>query len=409
MKNPPQTTQSRSLSGADRPIRACNLVAFGFIVAEGEGLMATYSTKVKRDIRRWVEGGLIDAATGNILSADIDHRRSRGISFGTILAMMAAALLGAAVLLVVAANWEEFPRVLRVGSLFALILAGYVGGALFTLRDRTGFGEAAYVLGAVGFGAAIALIGQMYHMTGDEKQAIFVWGAGTAFAAAALRSPALTVGAVLLAAVWMSMHALGHWMMRGLPNNFLLVAAALFALSYWTRSLAARHLVLLSLYWFAILAYLRDDSINVPVLLAVLSGGLFLLGWKRPQHARMIGLRAGLPVQALLGFLCGVGTVQVALIDKSEFLLPTLAAFGGIVFAVLVAGRENALLRWLAYAAFVFQLCFTYIVMLGTMLGTAGFFVFGGAALAVLAWIIARLERRFGAPPSGPTFAEGSV
>jgi uncharacterized membrane protein len=37
------------------------------------------------------------------------------------------------------------------------------------------------------------------------------------------------------------------------------------------------------------------------------------------------------------------------------------------------------------------------VVMLGSMLDTAGFFVVGGAVLSLLAWLITRLERRFAA------------
>jgi uncharacterized membrane protein len=105
-----------------------------------------------------------------------------------------------------------------------------------------------------------------------------------------------------------------------------------------------------------------------------------------------------LPAQALIAFLTGVGIMQIALVDEPEFVLPSIVALGGIVAVLLLAGRDNALLRWLAYAAFVFQLCFVYLVMVGSMLGTAGFFVIGGLTLSVLAWLITRLERRLSGP-----------
>ena len=361
--------------------------------------MAGYATKVKRDIARWVEAGLIDAATAAALSSDIDGNH-RGVAFGAVLSMMAAALFSAAILLVVAANWEEIPRLARVGLLFATILAGYAGGAMLKLRGRDGFAEAAWVLAATAFGASIALIGLMYHMSGDEKQAIFVWGAGTALAAAALRSGPLTIGAVLLAAVWMVMHGLDNWWsMRGVPLVCPAVAAVLYALSFWTRSMAARHLILLSLILFGVLMFLRDESYGAPLALVVAGIALFAFGHLRPADAeRFLGIGDGLPVQALLAFLTGVGIMQIDLVDKSGFLPVSVVAFGGIVAVLLLAGRDNAMLRWLAYAAFVFQLCFIYVVLLGSMLGTAGFFILGGLALSGLAWLISRLERRLSGP-----------
>lgn len=51
----------------------------------------------------------------------------------------------------------------------------------------------------------------------------------------------------------------------------------------------------------------------------------------------------------------------------------------------------------------IYQICFIYLVMLGTMLGTAGFFVVGGLVLSALAFVITRLERRL----SGPQVVEG--
>jgi uncharacterized membrane protein len=84
--------------------------------------MAGYAERVKKDIARWAVDGLIDAQTAERLAGDIEaHARSR-ISFPMIFAMMAAALVGAAVLLLVAANWEAIPRLVRVALLMAVIL-----------------------------------------------------------------------------------------------------------------------------------------------------------------------------------------------------------------------------------------------------------------------------------------------
>ena len=358
--------------------------------------MFGHTTRVKRDILRWREGGLIDAATAKTLSSEIDRHGESGISFGAVLSMMAAALFAAAILVFIAANWEEIPRLARVAMLFAAIAAGYVGGAYAKLRGFEPVGEGAWVVAATAFGASIALIGQMYHMSGDEKQAILVWCAGTALAAAALRSPALTIGASILAGVWMLMHAFEHWTMRELPLAYPLLALVLYALTFWTRSAASRHLLVLSLILYAFLLYWRDETFDVPLVLIAASILLLAVGYLRPVEAeRFLGLGSGLHVHALIGFMTGISTIQITLVDDPEFLFASIAAFVGVIAALLLVGRSNAPLRWLAYASFVFQLCFVYVVMLGSMLGTAGFFLLGGLALSVLAFVISRLEKRF--------------
>ena len=362
----------------------------------------SYVNKVRRDIARWVEQGLIDDATAGLLSADVERNGVRQVSFGNVLAMMAAALFGAAVLILIASNWEAIPRIVRVSMLFVIIAAGYVGGAVLHLRGRTGFGEAAYVVGATAFGATIALISQMYHMSGDEMQAILIWCAGTALAAAVLKSGSLSIGAVLLAVAWMLMHVFDGWEMGALPLSYLLLAAALYALCFWTRSFAGRHLLLASLWLFGFLFYWSVETLLAPSVVVIAACALFAAGRMMPEGAvRYAGLGNGVAVQALIGFLSGIGVIQLVYADESGFLLPTMVAFAGIVAAMLLEGRENSALRWLAYAAFIFQIGFVYVVMLGTMLGTAGFFLFGGAVFAGLAFLIARIERRFSPPTEG--------
>lgn len=358
--------------------------------------MAGYSTRVRQDIERWRTTGLVDDATARALRADVEANDRGRPSFGTVLSIMAAALFAAAILIFIAANWEAMPRLVRAGMLFCLIVGGYLGGAMLKLSGRDAFGEAAWIVAASAFGASLALVGQMYHLSGDEKQAVLAWGIGTALAAGALRSGALTVGAVLLAVAWMIMHPLAHWDAGDLPVLYLLLVVALYALSFWTRSRVSRHLLMLSLWLFAFIFFWRDESMVIPQMVVVASIALFVFGLLYPRSADMVlGLGSALPIHALIGFLVGIGIMQLAWLDEPPLLATTLAAFAGIIGAMLIGGRENAWLRRLAYAAFVFQLCFIYTMMLGTMLGTAGFFVFGGLALSVLAWVITRIERRF--------------
>lgn len=356
--------------------------------------MIGYAARVRKDIARWAERGLIDAPTAAALSLDIGRNGAGRFSFGYALAMMAAALMAASVLVFTAANWEAMPRLARAGMLFALILAGYVGGAVLKWRGHEAFGEGAWVVAAAAFGAAIALIGQMYHLSGDERQAILVWGAGTALAAAALRSPQLSVGAVLLAGIWMVLD-----FSHSAAPSFLypVFALALWALSVWTGSRPARHLQMAGLVLFVILLHgsVLADGLAVPVLLIAGAAALLALGRLRPAEAARLGLGDGLAVHALIAFLAGIGLLQFDLDHVGALVLVAVLAIAGIVAILLVEGRRNRVLRRFAYAGFAWQLCYLYVAMLGSMLGTAGFFLAAGAALALLALFIVRLERRF--------------
>lgn len=361
--------------------------------------MAGYAARVRKDIGRWVEAGLIDARTGGLLADDVEAHDRRSFSFGTILAIMAALLVGAAILVFVAANWDGIPRIGRVAAIFGVIAAGYVGGALLKAVDHRALGEALWLIAAAAFGGAIALIGQMYHLSGDENQAILVWCLGTIAAAAMLRSGVLTMAAVGLAVAWMVLGGVDFWRHTPVPHLFVPLAAVLWGVSWWTGSAAARHLILLGLLFYAVLLMGEFDVPPVAMALAALAVAIGALCALAPagveRAARLDGL---LPVHALLAFLVAMMALQVDIEDRGHagFALAAAGTFAGIAAAVLLFGRESRGLRWIAYTGFGAELCLVYAVMVGSMLGTAGFFLAAGLALGLMAFLIIRIEKRLG-------------
>ncbi|KQZ96554.1 hypothetical protein ASD64_17265 [Mesorhizobium sp. Root157] len=368
--------------------------------------MASYSSKVKRDIARWVESGLIEPRTADALARDIEANERRSLSFGSILAMMAALLLGAAILIFVAANWEAIPRLVRVAALFAVIIGGYVGGAFAKMRGHPAVGEALWIVAAAAFGGSIALIGQMYHFSGDESVAMLTWCTGTALAALVLRSGPLTVVAVGIADAWLMTKLLGFGLFRSMdfPHLFLVLAAALFAVSYWTRSQAARHVIVQSVIFYVVTLALDHNLLGMAILLALVSAAVFAVGVFVPVAAdNIIKLGGQLPLHGLIGFLTGTALVQFELADSNGFAPAAVAALAGITGAIILAGRQSRGLRWVAYLGFAFELCLIYAVTMETMLGTAGFFLLAAVVLGALAFAIIRIERRMNHPVARET------
>ncbi|MET3579721.1 putative membrane protein [Mesorhizobium robiniae] len=364
--------------------------------------MASYSSRVRADIARWLQAGLIDAPTADALTRDVEANQRRSLSFGSILAMMAALLFGAAVLIFVAANWEAIPRLARVAALFAIIIAGYVGGAVLKARDHAALGEALWIVAAAAFGGSIALIGQMYHLSGDEASALITWGAGTALAAVALRSNPLTVAAVGIADAWLVLTGFDYFRHTEFPHLFVVMAIVLFAISFWTRSQVARHLIVLSIIFYLVLLVIHYDTLQVAIPLVVASALLFAAAiFAAGPVDRLVQLGGRLPLHALIGFLTGLAMTQLELADESNnggFAIASAIALAGIVAAIVLGGRESRGLRWAAYAGFAFELAIIYVVMLQSMLDTAGFFLAAAVLLGILAFVILRIERRMRAP-----------
>jgi len=363
--------------------------------------MASYVDKLAGDLKRWQDNGMIDADTAKRMLADAQAHSGRGIGFGQVLAILAGILLAAALLITVAANWEAVPRLWRVGLLFSVIAIGYVGGAMLKLRDLDGPAEASWLVAAAAFGGSIALIGQMYHLTGDEAQAILVWAIGTAVAAGLLRSTSLTAAAVALATVWTL------WS----PENFrfsvnpwfLVIMAALWGLSIWTRSIPARHLIVLSLIPYLLALFLaqdgflfiKDPALIFAVVLAVGSATLFIaVAYWPDEIERLTGLGEGLAVDALLGLGAAMLMLQISAVNAQTFAWISALSLAAVVGAVVIGGHMGRAVRWLAYLGFAVQVGAIYTNMIGSMLGTAGFFLLAAIGIGLLAFVIIRLERR---------------
>lgn len=360
-----------------------------------------YLDKLGADIARWRQKGLLTDEQANRLVAEAKASHRPGIGFGQILAVLAGLLLAAAILILVAANWEAIPRLWRIATLFALLAAGYVGGAVLKLKGQDGFAEAAWLVAAATFGAAIALISQMYHISGDETQAILVWCLTTGFAAAALRSPGLTVAAVVLAGVW-GVWPFYNFFRLDAPLSYLVVAAALWAVAVWTRSITARYLILLSLIAYAIILYFDRDNVLILVVLTLVSAALFAAAiFAGDQIERMTGMGDGLASIALVGSATGLFWLQMVFGDTAHFLWLSIIGLVTAIGALLYGGRLGRSVRWLSYAAFAAEVGLIYTVTVGSMLGTAGFFFVAAIGLGLLAFLIIRIERRMAAPAHG--------
>ena len=273
-------------------------------------MLTGYSKRLEKDVERWVASGLIDRATANALLADAQANDRRSVSFGFILMMMAALLLCAAILLIVASNWEAIPRLARVAMLFAVIGVGYIGGALLKLRGHTTAAEGAWLIAAAGFGGGIALIGQMYHMSGDENAAILTWCVGTTLAAAALLSAPLTVAAAGISTAWFLIKWSDYSTWDGLPHGYPVLAAVIWLVSLWTGSTAARSSLGAVPDRLCGDAGRRQCAVGFAASHDRIGGVVRPIGYG-PRASRAIGRLDGrLPLHALIGFLVGALILQ---------------------------------------------------------------------------------------------------
>lgn len=343
--------------------------------------------RILRLVEEWQQARLIDAATAAALREDVVRRRA-AFPAARLLALFAALTLGAALLLLIAANWDVLPRLWRVALLALTMFAANLGGAWAALRARPVLAEGLYLAGGFAFGASLALVGQMYHLSGDTADALAIWYVSTLVSSLVLRAAWLNAGAVVLALCWIGTRAADAPLSLAASHVFLAMIAASFALSYRTRSLPARHLSALALAAYTLSLFAWADSPLAAALLAV----LFAAGL---AAARFLRARAppALAVHCLLQFLFAMVLLQLDMEGGWALAVCATATFAVLGGTAATLDADERALRGLIYVAFVLELVWLYVTLIGTMLGTAGYLLLVGTALALAAWIVARRQQ----------------
>ncbi|MBY5657243.1 DUF2157 domain-containing protein [Rhizobium leguminosarum] len=359
-----------------------------------------YRGRLERDLSLWVGKGLLGQETAGALLAEYDSRPA-SFSLGRVLMALAAVLLAAAILLVVASNWEAIPRLVRVGGILALIWFVHIAAARMLARGATAAAGGLLVIGAMSFGGAISLVGQMYHLSGDQQTVMYLWFAIATVSAILFRSAAVTVVAGFLS--WASFAVYlqdndTHWI--GLdPWMAPVMAVIVIGLVRYTGAERGRHLAyLLLIGWLAWLYTLYEE---IAVALAFAIGGMVGFVVTAAPMTRIAYLvRSAGAAPAFYSFLvAALGFFLLHTETEADWRLAVLGAvtLAASVLAIVLHGRDNGAVRYLAYVTFAAEMLYLASVTIGSILGTSSLFLFSGLVVALVAWLVIRLERRFSA------------
>jgi uncharacterized membrane protein len=207
-------------------------------------MIRIYAKRLERDLKSWHEKGWVTAEGYKAILAE--QAQGAKITASAALTVVGAILLGFAAISFVAANWNEIPRLLRLGILIGALWAAYGSAAWLYRRELPDFAQAAVLSGALFFGAAVVLVTQMYHIgSGDLPGFMLLWTAGAALSALLFRSSLTLAAAMILAVAW------DYTWMDAAPHRvhwqFLPVWAALTAAIAWNRSGAGLHVAAIAL------------------------------------------------------------------------------------------------------------------------------------------------------------------
>lgn len=355
--------------------------------------MWSYRKRIDRDLVRWREAGWITPDAETAIRRDVE-KGVRTLGLANSLAILSAVLIGFAVMSFVASNWQDMPRIVRLGLLLVSLWVSYGLSGVLARRGMSGFADAAVLLGVAIFGGSIMLISQMYHMDGNPADAILLWAAGAMLAGVVLRSNPALAFAMVLVTIWGTMEALRldkvFWL-------FLLPWALVSAAFYWQRWRPGLHLSGLALTGFIVsLGYRLNDGHAHGLVVA---GGLAVIAASiagdrlKPELPR---LWSGVFNYGLLIVLAGLWALQFFEEPPLDvFTLLAVLALALLIAAIfwgLKTGNSGAL--WLGYVGFSVEILAVYVKTLGTLLNNALFFLVAGLIVSALAAIAYRLNAR---------------
>ncbi len=227
-----------------------------------------FRRKLRQEASKWEQEDLIDRNFYLQLADRYQFDQledEAGNRFVTILTGLGFVLIGLGVLSFVAANWHYLSKTWRiVMMLTAFVAINTTGYYLWrqTAVSRLGtnqrrFGEGLLLLGALLFGANIALLAQSFNIGGEVGVLLMGWSIGVLMMAYLLRMASLGIFSLVVM-------GLGYW---NLALNTENIGAGLAAIPLWTQ-LTHSHMPIFAAMAFGLLAY-RCRSIFVYVLASI--------------------------------------------------------------------------------------------------------------------------------------------
>lgn len=164
-----------------------------------------FRRQLRQEAEKWRAEGLINDSVYEQLFVRYqlnDLEIAARNRFIVILLGLGSILLGLGIITFVAANWQAWPRGVRVSLLLSLFVgintAGFYLWRKPTESWQRRFGQGLLLLGALILGANMALMSQMFHQSGLLYQLYLVWGLGVLAMAYSLQLTVLGILSIVL-------------------------------------------------------------------------------------------------------------------------------------------------------------------------------------------------------------------
>jgi uncharacterized membrane protein len=361
-------------------------------------------------LSRWQDAGIIDDATATRIRAfeNASPPNSR-LRLPVILALVfGAILLGAGVLLFVAAHWDDLSPTSRFAVVVTMVAAFHVGAA-FAAPPFPDMATTLHAIGTIALGAGIYLCGQIFNLNESWPSGMMLWALG-AWIAWYLRRDWVQL---LLAALLTPAAVSAEWSVRHgfIPNadhgHKLLLGLTLLAVTYAT--VPTPQLTSLSRTVLSIVGYIA----LIPLVIA--SGvvhGVWTYGFGSVLSALLLFLVTPLALawwlrrfEAWKNLCAAVWLFVLGLLADGQFNIATEAwcALGAIGLVAWGMHESRAALINLGTIGFAFSVMFFYFTDVMDKLDRSLSLILLGVLFLAGGWALEKLRRRLIAGLNGVT------
>ncbi len=396
------------------------------------------------DIERLRDGGFISDTQQQAIVAHF-KLKPESSKFLLIISVIGGVLVAAGAILLIAANWNEIPRGVKIGTGLVLMVGAHAGG-WWCRRDSAypAAAEALHLLGSLLWLGNIALVGQVYHLSERPPNALLLFWVGIAALPWLLQSLVQYVLLLLAIGVWfgMEINQPGSWIFFGSDARQLTLYALLgliylgsahclrqttyhsFAAGTEKLGLLIFHACFYPLTWGMLY---RETWGSEPTfawvfpLMAAIALGLIGLGLLRSDSlSRQWRWFWGVTLAAAVGILACVvygPTLEEASQFNSHHWLRWLTTCGLFVFCLLeiqvgIQQRAEYLIN-LGVIFIALNIFATYLNLFGSMARTGVMFLVSGIFLLLLGIFLEKkrraLLRGLKTPPAEPALARTEV
>lgn len=369
----------------------------------------------ERYVERWTNAGLIDLFTAEQIRAhEAAQAKTQGLRWPVLLAIgLGGLLLGAGVLLFVAAHWDSLSPDGRFALVLCLVALFHVAAALAAERFPA-LCTALHAVGTISLGAGIFLAGQIFHLQEHWPGGVMLWALGAWIAWALLRDWPQATLVALLTPMWLSSEWVEATRRVAGSEKILAEGLALLSITYFTALLPQKETpVRKALAWIGGVALIpgaifviasttihfwQQPPLPGSYRLAgwtVALGLPLVLAWWLRRSAAWLNLMAAFWVVVLgttgLSPLAGPSSLLNAWWELGSYGMCALGSMGLIAWGLKEERKERINL---GVAGFALTVLFFYFSTVMDKLGRSASLIGLGLLFLLGGWLLEKIRRR---------------